>query len=128
MTYVNKGDKMPRPRKWRHVCCEPQHRRFGPLDEPIDHEVITMTVEEYETLRLIDVEKLTQEDCALRMNVARTSVTKMYDEARTKASLALVEGRPLRIEGGDYRVYTDQDHWPRCRGHRRWDETKENDA
>jgi uncharacterized protein len=111
---------MPRPRKWRHVCCEPQHRRFGPLDEPTEVNTIMMSVEEYETLRLIDVEKLTQEECALRMEVARTSVTKMYDEARTKASLALVEGRPLRIEGGDYRVYTDEDRWPRCRQHQRW--------
>lgn len=110
---------MPRPRKWRHVCCEPQHRRFGPLDEASNADVILMSVEEYETLRLIDVEKLTQEECAQRMEVARTSVTKMYDDARTKASLALVEGRPLRIEGGDYRVYTDHEPWPRCRQHRR---------
>jgi predicted DNA-binding protein (UPF0251 family) len=111
---------MPRPRKWRQVCCEPQHRRFGPLDASATESRITMSVEEYETLRLIDVEKLTQEECAQRMDVARTSVTKMYEDARYKSSLALVEGRPLHIEGGDYRVYDDNAHWTRCRQHRRW--------
>jgi len=111
---------MPRPRKYRQVCCEPQHRRFGPLDESVKESRITMSVEEYETLRLIDVEKLTQEACAERMDVARTTVTKMYEEARYKASLALVEGRPLFIEGGDYRVYAEGAHWPRCRQHRFW--------
>ena len=62
---------MPRPRKWRRVCRLPQNTLFGPL-AGIDDGTIVMTVEEYETIRLIDLEGLNQEACAERMHVART--------------------------------------------------------
>ncbi|MFQ8735491.1 MAG: DUF134 domain-containing protein [Bilophila wadsworthia] len=61
---------MPRPRKWRRVCRLPQNTLFGPL-AGIDDGTIVMTVEEYETIRLIDLEGLNQEACAERMHVAR---------------------------------------------------------
>ena len=54
---------MPRPRKWRRVCRLPQNTLFGPL-AGIDDGTIVMTVEEYETIRLIDLEGLNQEACA----------------------------------------------------------------
>ena len=63
---------MPRPRKWRRVCRLPQNTLFGPL-AGIDDGTIVMTVEEYETIRLIDLEGLNQEACAERMHVARTT-------------------------------------------------------
>ncbi len=59
-----------------------------------------MTVDEYETLRLLDDEGLTQEACAARMNVARTTVTAIYDSARKKVAEALVHGKRLLITGG----------------------------
>ena len=59
---------MPRPRKWRRVCRLPQNTLFGPL-AGIDDGTIVMTVEEYETIRLIDLEGLNQEACAERMHV-----------------------------------------------------------
>ena len=66
---------MPRPRKWRKVCCLPDVNRFGPLDSPVEKEhVVIMTVDEYETIRLIDLEGLSQEECASQMHVARTTV------------------------------------------------------
>ncbi|HCX79470.1 MAG TPA: hypothetical protein DG577_08645, partial [Firmicutes bacterium] len=51
---------MPRPRKWRNVCCLPRVSRFGPLDSSSKGAVI-MTVDEYEAIRLIDLEGFTQE-------------------------------------------------------------------
>ena len=51
---------MPRPRKWRRVCRLPQNTLFGPL-AGIDDGTIVMTVEEYETIRLIDLEGLNQD-------------------------------------------------------------------
>lgn len=96
---------MPRPRKWRKVCCLPDSNEFGPLDTPIQNDnVIYMTVDEYETIRLIDLEGLSQEECASQMHVARTTVQGIYQVARKKLAESLVNGKVLRIEGGDYKL------------------------
>ncbi|HBL36553.1 MAG TPA: hypothetical protein DDZ55_07055 [Firmicutes bacterium] len=96
---------MPRPRKWRKVCGLPENNRFGPLDAKADPaNFVNMTVDEYETIRLIDMEGMTQEECARRMNVARTTVQGIYYEARKKVATSLVNGKVLLIEGGEYRL------------------------
>lgn len=94
-----------RPRKWRKVCCLPENDRFGPLNVSINQDqFIVMEVDEYETIRLIDLEGLTQEECAEQMHIARTTVQRIYSEARKKLADTLVNGKVLRIEGGDYKV------------------------
>ena len=94
---------MPRPRKYRTVCRMPKSCRFGPLDEPLRADgVVRMTVEEYEAVRLIDLEGMTQEECAQQLSVSRTTVQGIYNDARQKLADAVVNGRRLLIEGGDY--------------------------
>ena len=96
---------MARPMKWRKVCCLPKSNRFGPLDLNVDgRNHIRMTVDEYETIRLIDLEGFTQEECANQMNVARTTVQGIYIGARRKLAESLVNGKVLLIEGGEYRL------------------------
>lgn len=96
---------MARPRKWRNVCDLPRRNRFGPLGSPVDFDdSIVMTVDEYEAIRLIDKEGLSQEECSEQMKVARTTVQGIYAEARKKLALSLVEGKILLIEGGEYRI------------------------
>ena len=63
-----------------------------------------MTLDEFETIRLLDREGLTQEQCAEKMGIARTTVTAIYDSARRKVADALVEGKQLLIRGGNYRL------------------------
>lgn len=76
---------MGRPMKWRKVCSLPESNRFGPLDLSSDiNNYVNMTVDEYETIRLIDLEGFTQEECAKQMNVARSTVQGIYIEARKK--------------------------------------------
>ena len=90
---------MPRPVRCRRVERMPVFRSFSP-DDIVAAESVRMTVDEYEALRLLDDEGLTQEACAARMNVARTTVTAIYDSARRKVADALVHGKRLLIAGG----------------------------
>lgn len=72
---------MPRPQKKRYVCREPDIRDFGP-ENPCGQ--ISLSVDEYESIRLIDLENYTQEECAEQMCVSRTTVQGVYDAARKK--------------------------------------------
>jgi predicted DNA-binding protein (UPF0251 family) len=113
---------MPRPVKWRKVCFLPGRNMFGPLgNEGLDCDTVVMTVEEYETIRLIDHEGLMQEECAEIMNIGRTTVQRIYNDARKKIAQALVEGSVLKIEGGNYKLCDRSERvrgCGRCRRHR----------
>lgn len=93
---------MARPCKRRRICGKPPCAFFGPEGEKPDR--VVMTLDEFETIRLIDWEGLTQEQCAGQMDVARTTVQAIYGSARSKVAECLVLGKGLRIEGGEYRL------------------------
>ncbi|MBQ9364648.1 MAG: DUF134 domain-containing protein [Schwartzia sp.] len=90
---------MPRPVKCRRIGQMPVYRSFSP-DDVEAGESVRMTVDEFEALRLLDGEGMTQEACASQMNIARTTVTAIYDSARRKVADALVHGKRLLIVGG----------------------------
>ncbi|MFA7689118.1 MAG: DUF134 domain-containing protein [Bacilli bacterium] len=92
---------MPRPIKRRIICSEPKINIFGPPNYN-RYQYINMNLEEYETIRLIDYKNLTQEECAELMGVARTTIQKIYDDARKKIADAIVNGKTIKIEGGNY--------------------------
>ena len=92
---------MPRPTRCRQIGSLPLYRSFSPDDVEAEASV-NMTVDEYEALRLLDHEGLNQEECAIRMNVSRTTVTAIYESARRKIADMLVNGRRLLIVGGSY--------------------------
>ncbi|WP_304089709.1 DUF134 domain-containing protein [Phascolarctobacterium succinatutens] len=95
---------MPRRGKCRKVCHYPQTLEFLPQNNDAEQEPIILTVDEYETIRLIDRRGMSQEQCAAFMQIARTTVQRIYETARKKLADFVVEGRPLRIEGGDFRL------------------------
>ncbi len=95
---------MPRKVKCRKVCHYPQTLEFLPQNNSAEQEPIILTVDEYEAIRLIDRRGMSQEQCAAFMQIARTTVQRIYETARKKLADFVVEGRPLRIEGGDFRL------------------------
>ena len=104
---------MPRPRKCRRVCGMPEIQVFGPADA---EQAVVMTVEEFETIRLIDHLGDTQELCAQQMGVARSTVQSIYNQARRKLAEALVQGKCLRIQGGDYEICERRENCGRHHG------------
>lgn len=108
---------MPRPRKLRQVCGMPLVDRFTPqMAGHENREPVILTIDQFEAVRLIDYEMLTQEECAKYMNVARTTVQAIYQQARQEIARALVEGRPLTIAGGEYQLCERRNDAPgRCR-------------
>lgn len=100
---------MPRPRKPRCVRDEPAYGFFKPHGVPMRVlDVVSLSVEELEALRLADIEDLYQEDAAERMEVSRPTFHRVLKEARRKVATALVEGKALGILGGDYVLAGDR--------------------
>lgn len=92
---------MPRPSKRRRICDLPPCRRFEPHGALEESLPVILTLDEYETIRLIDFLSLTQEQCAVQMGVARATVQAIYGSARAKMARSLVMGIPVEIGGGD---------------------------
>ncbi|MEZ5102958.1 MAG: DUF134 domain-containing protein [Draconibacterium sp.] len=72
---------------------------------------VVLHIEEYEAIRLLDYQNLTQEEAAVYMDVSRPTLTRIYEEARNKVATAFVEGRDLLFRGGD--IYFDK-NWFKC--------------
>ena len=94
---------MPRPQRRRRVCSEPEYTEFLPKGST-DYDVVILSTDEYEAIRLVDFEKKTHEQCALQMDISRTTVTEIYERARFKLADSIVNGKRLVIEGGSYRL------------------------
>lgn len=94
---------MARPQKCRRICNVPQTDSFRPEKHRGEIPII-MTVDEYEVIRLVDLEEKTHEQCALQMDISRSTVQEIYENARCKLAACIVYGRKLVIAGGNYRV------------------------
>jgi predicted DNA-binding protein (UPF0251 family) len=92
---------MPRPKKPRFVSGYPTLTAFIPQGVPISGEVL-LSVEELEAVRLSDFEGLDQEAAANLVKVSRQTYGRILAHARRIISEALVTGKALRIEGGNY--------------------------
>jgi len=96
---------MPRPRKIKQVDFEPNATYFKPRAIPLTElEEVEMTFDEVETLRLANLEKLSQADAAERMNIHQSTFQRTLTRAREKVTDALVNGKAIKISGGDYKM------------------------
>ena len=79
---------MSRPFKKRRICCEPLCMTFRPEGASDEMGCIVLMLDEYETIRLIDFEGLSQDQCAQQMQVARSTIQNIYDGARKKLAMS----------------------------------------
>lgn len=93
---------MPRPSRCRRICREPEYDGFCPKRGGSGE--VLLTLDEYEAIRLLDLLGMTQEQCAGQMDISRTTVAEIYEKARYKLADALVNGKSLRVSGGNYRL------------------------
>ena len=109
---------MARPRKWKTVCEMPAVREFVQMGaSAVPGPEVIISVEEYEVIRLLDQENLTQEECAAQMEVSRPTVQLLYNSARQKLAAFLIEGGRLKIEGGVFKLCQRSDtDCPRLEG------------
>lgn len=94
---------MPRPVKWRRIAQMPDHRYFTPEGvegESLDENILK--IEELESIRLKDLEGLDQESCASAMRVSRQTFQRIYNAAKIKVADSLINGKAIRIQGGNY--------------------------
>lgn len=95
---------MARPNKSKRVWRLPLYPEFLTKGRETAANKMILSVEEFETLRLLDYLGMTQEECAGQMKVGRATVQNLYTEARKKVARFLVEGTSLLIEGGNYEL------------------------
>ena len=90
-----------RPKKTRRVKCEPGERCFKPRCKPLSElEGVYLTLDEFEAVRLADVERLKQEEAAKKMKISRPTFSRIINGAHQKIGDALVNIKVIRIEGG----------------------------
>ncbi len=107
---------MPRPPKCRRVEFVPEITYFKPAGVPlVNLEEISLTIEELEAVRLKDLEALEQEQCAEKMQVSRPTFHRILAAARRKIAEALVEGKAIKVEGGNYHHAGSFHGGKRCR-------------
>ena len=96
---------MSRPKKCRFIQIEPGVTYFKPRGIPlVELEEVALTVEEFEALRLHDVKNLKEADACKKMKISRTTFHRVLVSAQKKVSDALVHGKAIRIEGGNYKL------------------------
>ncbi len=96
---------MPGIKAVRTIHELPIIKGFRPLwMHPNYRSAITLHLEEYEVLRLMDYEGMIHEQAAQKMQVSRPTITRIYEQARKKLAKALVEGRSILIEGGEVQL------------------------
>jgi uncharacterized protein len=96
---------MSRPFECRRVSHLPEVTIFTPADIPqMELEVVSLSFEEVEAIRLKDLEGLEQEAEAERMNISRPTIQRILFSARQKLADALLNGNAIRIEGGNFEI------------------------
>jgi predicted DNA-binding protein (UPF0251 family) len=102
---IQRCSAVPRPFCCRRIAGRPAASIFKPIGIPVrELDEVVMTLDEYEAMRLADLDGLYQERAAEQMNISRPTFSRIIESAHMKMADALVHGKALRIEGGPVKV------------------------
>ncbi len=94
-----------RPKKTRWVKCLPGERCFKPgCKSPVKLDGVVLTIDEFEAIRLADLEELTHAQAAKLMKISRPTFTRILTLAHLKVADSLVNIKAIKIEGGCCRI------------------------
>lgn len=96
---------MARPKLCRRIRFNPEVTYFKPRGIPMRHlqeEIITL--EEFEAIRLKDLEGFEQSECAKKMEISQPTFHRLILGTRKKIADALINGKAIKVEGGDYNL------------------------
>ncbi|HOO83865.1 MAG TPA: DUF134 domain-containing protein [Prolixibacteraceae bacterium] len=118
---------MPRNKRLRKIVAPPRFSGYKPYGcRPQSSMPVELFFEEYEALKLADYKMLNHEQAAILMDVSRATFARIYENARRKIALALVETREIVTSTGS--SYTEK-RWKLCTNcHARFNNTAKNAA
>ncbi len=100
---------MVRPKKNRIVAFNPDVSYFKPRGIPmIDLTEVNLTVDERESIRLADLIGMSHEEAGKRMGVSRATFGRIVQRARKIVADALINGKAIKIEGGNYSLISEK--------------------
>lgn len=103
---------MPRKKRDRRMLAPPAIKGLSVYGPKNRSEQVVLYFEEYEAIKLLDYENMTQEEAAVCMDVSRPTLTRIYESARNKVAQSMVEGKDLIIRGGNFQF---DDNWFYCK-------------
>jgi uncharacterized protein len=104
---------MARPQKSRKICNPPKMKGFKPFGIPAcKADPVVLKLEEYESIKLVNYDRLAQDQAAINMNISRPTFTRIYNRALKQIAKSFVEGKAIVIEGGNYEL---EKEWYRCK-------------
>ena len=96
---------MVRPRLCRRILAEPNITYFKPKGIPLRQlNEVVISFDEFEAVRLKDLESLEQEECAKKMKISQPTFHRLVLSARKKIADAIINGKAIQIQGGNYRL------------------------
>ena len=93
-----------RPKKVRYIQRMPKITQFSPRGKPGRPDEISLTIDQFEALKLADYQGFDQSQGAIVMKVSRASFGRILRSARKNVANALVNGKIIKIGIGDMQV------------------------
>ncbi len=96
---------MVRPRLCRRIFLKPGVTYFKPRGIPLrELGENVLQIDEYEAIRLVDLEEIEQELASKKMNISQPTLSRLLKSARKKISDAIIKGKAIKIEGGNFKL------------------------
>jgi len=90
---------MPRPCKERRIRGRPNSSYFKPAGKRIiDLKESFINLSEFESIRLVDLKEISQEDAGKEMGISQSTLSRLLKSGRKKIADAIVNGKAIKIE------------------------------